>query len=553
MELLNGQEIYCGKRRFCLLSAKRREKKTDHRSSKKIIGYALIGILALGAVSVIAFAPRPAPVSPEDESRRQVIIQFQERFCGLSAEASSTAYVTEYELPGKCEMPLAIEVEGDTVWYVSTKNGTLGTYNVADGHFGEQYQAPSWPTRSSATSFSMSWSAKADGNGNIWFTDERQRALWRFDEASQTFSIFPVAAKLPAAIDFDGRGNIYFVGVQSTSIFIGEVSSMKNGTSDGITEVPLPLEGFTGIDANLITTGALTVDRQNNDVWVSLLAFQKKGQLIRYDIDSGAIASVLDLPPGVTSPVGLVVDRAGDLWVSDHGTNIFFRYDRASEEITQFVTSVASPRIYGGIDQQNAYTLPYWIELSPDTRLLWFNQHTGNKISSFDPEELVLTEYWIPSQNRNWALCPENTVSCGLANALQISVDTGGQLWFTEWTENKLGRVDGSRNNPVTISPGQEELTVARGESAQIRIAIDASSNFDGRMISSSNLTPNGRLGNSTGIFSEDSLSLQAGESKEISYVFTASDDVLPGKYTLMLGSGNDEISVLKAVMVDIV
>lgn len=553
LEMLSGEEIYCGKRRFCSLSAKRRAKKTERKSSKKIIGYALIGILALGAVSVVAFAPRPAPVSPEDESRRQTIMLFQERFCGLSGESRSTEYLTEYSLPGICEMPLAIEVEGDTVWYVSTKNGTLGTYDVAAGRFGEQYQVPSWPTRTSATTFSMSWSAKADTSGNIWFTDERQRAIWRFDKESKMFSMFPVAARLPAAIDFDSQGNVYFVGIQSTSIFIGDVSSMKNGTSEGITEIPLPLDGFSGIDTNLITTGALTVDKENNDVWVSVLAFQKKGQIFQYDIDSGAVAKVVNLPNDITSPVGLAIDKAGDLWVSDHGTNIFFRYDTANGEITQFVTSVASPRIYAGIDKPNAYTLPYWIEQSSDTSLLWFNQHTGNKISSLDPEALILTEYWIPSQNRNWAACPENTVPCGLANALQISSGAGDQLWFTEWTENKIGRVDGSKVNPVAISQAQQELTVAKGDSVEIKLTVDASSNFEGKMISASTLTPNGRLGNSTGIFSEENISLQTGGSKEISYVFTAADDVLPGKYTLMLGSGNDEISVLKAVMVNVV
>jgi virginiamycin B lyase len=534
------------------LAGKRKERRSAKpSSSKKIIAYAAIGILALAAVSVTAFAPRPPTPSPVDESRNETLRLFQERHCGSDSEAKTTPFLTEYRLPSECEMPLAILADAGKVWYVSTKNGTLGSYDVASGLFGTEYQAPSWPTRTSPT-YSMSWSAESDGKGNIWFTDERQRALWRFNIAQESFSMFPVAARLPSSIDFDSQGRIYFTGVQSTSIFIGDPSKMKNGTSEGITEVPLPLDGFSGIQ-DRVRTGSLTVDRQNNKVWISLLAFQIKGQLLLYDIASAKVERVVDLPSDMNSPVGLALDSAGNLWVTDHGTNIFFKYDSASDEITRFVTSVASPRIYAGIDQPKAYTLPYWIERSPDSPLLWFNQHTGNKISSFDPEKLVLTEYWVPSQNRNWAACPEGSDECGLANALQFSSASNGQTWFSEWTENKIGVVDGAKAVPVSVSVGQDELTVGRGDSVEIRVTLDASLNFDGEMLAATTLTPNGRTGNSTGIFSEESVSIQSGNSKQVSYTFTAAENLQPGKQTIMVGASNEDFSVLRAVMVNIV
>lgn len=534
------------------MSAKRRERRPTGRSSRKILGYALIGITALGAVSALAFIPRPAPIDPAEESRRQAILQFQERFCGLGSEAESTSYLTEFSLPDSCEMPLAIEDSGNNIWYVSTKNGTLGSFDVANSKFGEEYRVPSWPTRTSPTLFSMSWSAKADSSRNVWFSDERQQVLWKFDTATKSFNSYPVNAKLPASIDFDSNGKLYFVGIQSSSIFIGNPAMMRNGTSGGITEFKLPLDGFSGIDEKLITTGSLVVDKERNSVWVALLAFQQKGQLFQYDIGSANLTRVVTLPPDIASPVGVAVDRSGNLWGTDHGTNIFFKYDLSSGEITKFVTSVASPRIYGGIDQPRAYTLPYWIERNPDSNLLWFNQHTGNKISKFDPEKLELTEYWIPSQNPNWANCPENAEPCGLANALQITA-AGDQAWFTEWTENKIGHVDGARPAPISVTAEQEEVTVRRGDSAEIRVQLVAQSPFAGNMIAATSLTANGRIGNSTGIFSENSVSLQAGSSKDISFILTPASDVAPGKYTLMVGAEDDAISIMKVVMVNIV
>jgi virginiamycin B lyase len=549
-----GQEIYGGKSRFLSLAGKRREKRSaKSSSSKKIIAYAAIGILALAAVSVTAFAPKPPAPNPVDDSRDESVRQFQQMYCGSNTEPKTTNFVTEYGLPSGCEMPLSIEVESGKVWYMSTKNGTLGSYDIASGKFEDERPVPSWPSRTDPTTFSMSWSAKSDGNGNIWITDERQKAIWRFNLAQETFSMFPVAAKLPSSIDFDSQGKIYFSGVQSTSIFIGDPSKMKDGTSEGITEVALPLDGFSGIDMSRVATGSLTVDKQNNKVWVSLLAFQIKGQLFEYDIASSKVASPVDLPSDLNSPVGLAVDSSGNLWVTDHGTNMFFKYDKASGDIERFVTSIATPQIYAGIDQPRAYTLPYWIERSPDSSLLWFNEHTGNKISSFDPEKLVLTEYWVPSQNRNWALCPESTEACGLANALQFASASNGQIWFTEWTENKIGVVDGAKPIPVSVSVEQEELTVARGDSVEIRVILEAASQFDGTTMAASTLTPNGRLGNSTGLFSEDSVSILGGGTKQVSYTFTPAEELQPGRQTIMVGAGNAEITVLKAVTVNIV
>jgi virginiamycin B lyase len=328
---------------------------------------------------------------------------------------------------------------------------------------------------------------------------------------------------------------------------------MKNGTSEGITEIAMPLEGFPGIDSKLITTGSLVVDRANNDIWLSLLAFQQKGQLFKYDLDAGRVETIVDLPSDLASPVGMTLDASGNLWVTDHGTSIFFKYDSASGEITKFVTSVASPRIYGGTTPPNAYTLPYWIQMSPDDGALWFNQHTGNKMARFDPEELVLTEYWIPSQNGNWAAgCLEGSTTCGLANGLQFSSGENGQVWFTEWTQNKIGRVDAKKQVPISVNVPQS-VTVARGGVVEIKVEMNGSLDFAGRMMAASTLTTTGMLGNAGGIFSEESVSISSGGSKTISFTFSPSEAVSQGQYVIMLGAGNDDISVMKAVRVNVV
>jgi virginiamycin B lyase len=533
-------------------------KKTTPQSSKKIITYAIIGIVAVAAVYVAMFsrsAPEisgPGTNTQNDEAMQQ---RFEEQFCGTQTAPNSNTYVAEVALPAECEMPVGIAIDGAKVWYVSTKRGLLGSYDTAAGTFNE-YEIPSWPTRSlpftSVPSWSMSWTVKIDGRGgNIWFTDQNN-TIWRFNQSTGDFDMFKVPAKYPSMMDFDSDGNLYFIGINSQSLFFGNVSRIQNGTSEGFTEISLPLEGFSGVSSDLVTSGGLVVDKERSDVWVSLLAFQqKKGQLFQYDIETNKVVRIVDLPTDLGAPVGMELDNYGNVWVADHGTSTFFRYDPSMDNITRFVTSIASPKIYGGSTPPNAYTLPYWIDKGGDGSL-WFNEHTGNKIGRFDPEELALVEYWIPSQNRAWALCPPEATVCGIANAMQFAVDPENHLWFTEWTENKIAKLDASKQVPIAVvTPA--EVALARGESTEIKVTVVASSDFSGQMMASGTFMPNAALGNSTGIFSEESVSLSSGSSKEISYTFTAAQDLKQGQYTIMLGAGNDDVSYMKAVRVNII
>ena len=534
------------------------QKKIRSRSSKKIIIYAIIGIAAVAAVYISMFSRSvpeindPATNTPNDEAMEQ---RFEQQFCGSNTSPNSNAYITEVTLPTGCEMPVGIAIDGAKVWYVSTKRGLLGSYDSATGTFAE-YEIPSWPTRllpfTAVPSWSMSWSVKLDGSGgNVWFTDQNN-TIWRFNQSTEDFDMFKVPAKYPSMMDFDSNGNLYFIGINSQSLFFGNASNILNATSEGFREISLPLEGFSGISQDLITSGGLVVDREQNDVWVSLLAFQqKKGQLFQYDIETDTIVRIVDLPPELGAPVGMELDNYGKVWVADHGTSTFFNYDPTMDNMTTFVTSTASPKIYGGNTPPNAYTLPYWIDKGGDGSL-WFNEHTGNKIARFDPEELALVEYWVPSQNRAWTLCPPEATACGIANVMQFAVDPMNQLWFSEWTENKIAKLNASKQVPLAVlTPA--EVAVAKGESTDIKVIVTASSDFTGEMMVAGTFMPNGALGNSTGIFSEESVTVPSGGSKEILYTFTAADNLEQGQYMIMLGAGNDDVSYMKAVKVNII
>jgi virginiamycin B lyase len=343
---------------------------------------------------------------------------------------------------------------------------------------------------------------------------------------------------------------------------------MKNGTSDGISQIPIQLEGFAGIDRDLISTGSLVVDENNNSVWLSMLAFARKGLIFKYDINSKTFEA-FNLPTDLRSPVGITLENNNnsDLWITDHGTSIFYKLNYSDRKITKFVTSQASPRIFGwnGTSEElrasvpsEAYTLPYWINKGSNGSI-WFNEHTGNKIAVFNPVNMTLIEYWIPTQNALFGQCqPTNAKNCGIANLLQFSVGNNNEVWFSEWSENKIGRVDTDKELPFSVSSSEKEITIAKGKSAEIKLNLkttSSSSSSDQRinMIKSGTFTATGDLGNSTGSFSEELFSIAPGKSKQISFIFTPSSDLKSGEYTLMVGAENNAISYLNAIKINII
>ena len=185
-----------------------------------------------------------------------------------------------------------------------------------------------------------------------------------------------------------------------------------------------------------------------------MLAFNTKGQIIRYDLRDKTFKTY-DMPPELSSPVGIAIDNEGNPWVTDHGTSLFFKLDAGTGNITKYSTSKASARIFGSNSSgvpQGAYTLPYWIK-SDVNGTLWFNEHTGNKIARFDPATQTLTEYWIPTQDGRWGQCIDPTVPCGIANVLQFSVGQGSdKVWFSEWSENKIGMINASKPPSISVS-----------------------------------------------------------------------------------------------------
>jgi len=124
-------------------------------NSKKALVYGVIAIsLVVMAVTIPTLIRVPSnnslaiqsSVRSVASSNSLSIEQFKNQFCGLNSIPYSNNYVTEYRLPHTCEMPLGIAVDNQAgkVWYVSTKQGVLGDYNLSTKKFDREISIPAW-------------------------------------------------------------------------------------------------------------------------------------------------------------------------------------------------------------------------------------------------------------------------------------------------------------------------------------------------------------------------------------------------------------------------
>ena len=168
--------------------------------SKKIIVYTAIGLIAVATISIVLFRNNnnnsPLSSNPVEDSKKSAIERFQMVFCGLDAKPNSNEFITEYKLPKPCEMPLGIAVDNDNLWYISTKNGTLGVYTPEQNKFNKEIPIPVWKSRLNPIDFSQVWSVKVDERGSVWFTDEKQNAIWRYNKSSEIFEIVQGSSKV---------------------------------------------------------------------------------------------------------------------------------------------------------------------------------------------------------------------------------------------------------------------------------------------------------------------------------------------------------------------
>ncbi|MGB7295370.1 MAG: hypothetical protein WBC70_07240 [Candidatus Aminicenantales bacterium] len=394
-----------------------------------------------------------------------------ERYLCGTPFASSTQYIEEYYIPLTCSQPVGITVDSNgKIWFVATWSGYLVVFEPDLRQFVDFIEIPNWKTK--GTFGSMVWSMEFDQEGNLWFTDQVNDAIWRYFVNEKKFEMYrvPTIGSYPQGLSIDNKGMIWFSEIFGKRIGVLDPSKVIDNTTGGITEYP-----FEDIEYETLGPGLISKN-YNNTLWFSVVTYPEGGNLVIFDVVSKNF-TLFDLPEGAGVSVGITGDDNGILWINDHATNLFFRFDPKTSQVKKYSTSLATSR-------NDTTTLPYWNTAKDDK--IWFNEHEGNAIAYFDPVNSTLVEYQIPTKGISWG----NT-----SNPLKFTIYDEGSVWFTEWSENKIGVLQSDKITDLplwlTVSKDSLALDASSGKGDKLMIYVYPNSSYIEEQIRDNQQIPN--------------------------------------------------------------
>ena len=501
----------------------------------------------------------------------QAVQKDKQHVCGDNIKGS-TFYITEYVIPISCSQPVGLTVDKDNnIWIAAGWAGYLLVFNPLSNTFVKSIKLPNW--NSTDLFGSMIWDMKFDRNGNLWFTDERSNSIWKYIPKENQFQryIVPTKGGYPISLVFDSNDKVWFTEIFGKKLAMLDPLKVQGNTTKGISELNLskqinfdstgPISNGFGFNQNIRgnnTNGSIA----DENLWFSTVNFPIGGQLVKYNIAKKNL-TVFDLTSMHTIPLSVAEDEKGRVWTNDHASSLFLMLDPSTGNIKQYSTSFPLPT--------NTTTLPYYNQYKDGK--LWFNEHYGNAIAFFDVKNNTMVEYHIPTKDPFWG---------NASNPLRFVFDNNGSVWFTEWTENKIGVIHKEKMNnlPIILSPSKNNISLdkasGKGDSVDILIYKNNSNPLINNsnksltnqsssqlsnitMFATSSISKIGSLLNMTGSFSPDRFYITNDDTSNSSQPLKTilkiepSKDVVPGNYTLTISARyNNEVTYSKIIDLNI-
>ena len=183
-------------------------------------------------------------------------------------------------------------------------------------------------------------------------------------------------------------------------------------------------------------------------VWFAETSAKRIGQLIPCQSTSCSITD-FGPPAGVeiTFPIQLAVDRSGAVWFTDHGSNQFGSFNPSTRAWRVFPIGYCSASF-----EDCGVGLPNAISLDSNGDI-WFSEHYAGRVARYDPLNGTLTEYTVPANTPPyvWWMSP------GPRNL----------VWFVAFGLGEIGYVNASLPIPISIS-AVNSIELERGGSQMV-------------------------------------------------------------------------------------
>jgi len=384
-----------------------------------------------------------------------------------------------------------ISAPNETFWFVEFSAGKLGEFFAQNDSF-KEFPIPE--------NHSIPASLAMDRLGRVWFSDQSGNgSIWMFDPETEHFTQYntPTPKSTPLFLLPDDHNNIWFT--ESTANNLGELSY----PGYKMTEYTLPTSDSGPVE--------IAFGQNQSVIWITETF---AGKIASFDLNSHTFAEFS--PPSfvsLRSPVGIVADRFGNIWVSEHG----------GSAVIELTPSNSTFRIYPTSVPNNEYSISAIATLAIDSQgRLWFVEHFANKVGRLDPITGIMEEFQIPSSQPAYSVL----------NAL----DSLGNFWFTEFGSNQIGEVPYNASSPLRtsiqlvqgsqVSSGSTidaEVTITNSLSSPISVALNTTSSF----------SPTGLTSTQQIALDTSSVSLPAGGKETIGARITPNATLPSGIYSV--------------------
>ena len=456
-------------------------------SSKRI----LIVLPIICLLTALTFSANTSTAATSVYAQRTIAVS------GL--DYTSALPINEFHVPQNLSYPIGLATDSKgNVWFGEGNTDTIEEFIPNN----QTFRAFHIPVPSQ---FAFIWTPVFDSSGNLWFTIANGSDIWRLNTTNGQFMSFSTGNPdvQPYTLAYNPTTNrLWFTSFASDQFGVFQLSG---GSATLLNVYDLPVTGTLKFGS--LGAAAIALDTQGN-VYVTE---SYVGEIAKFNQSTGMLEHVWLLPKGA-EPLGIAVDpKTQFIWFTNHATSDFGYINQTSNTVTQFSTSVF---YYNGSPE---VTLPYWIYIS-SSGMIWFNEHVGNRIARFDPNNLWLTEFTVPTPN---------------SQPIKLTLDnTRGLVWFSEFAGNKIGMLSQNESLSPDIVLSKNSFTLS-GNSLSIQMNISSKSALPLNLSSTASIT--GILG-SNFTFSTTSSSSSGSQT---TVTISRGGSLSPGLYDLTFCTNN--------------
>lgn len=417
--------------------------------------------------------------------------------------------INNYTIPGilNSEPDAIVAGPNHTLWFTEYGNGSIGEFNSSSKAF------VNYPIEKGAIPVTLTF----DGSGEIWFTDQNPSSpsIWLMNTTgTPTFQPYPTNVKnsSPVFVLSDpSTRNVWFT--DTTGDYLGEM----NHATHQMTKFAAPTSYSGPVE--------LAFQNGTSYIWLSEIS----GKIARFDI---ATATFQEYNPTVplSYPVGIVLDKNNNVWVSEHGASSIVEFTPSTSTWRKYPTSQATGPPGSG---------PATLAIDGQGRL-WFAEHYSGRIGRLDPGSGLMEEYMIPFAG---------------AYSLLNSFDSSGNFWFAMAYANSIGMIPSNATTSISIRPvtvSSSPVVAGTSTDSQFNITNTLATQITLDLAVTSFFTTNYYTTSQEVSLSKTSLTLGPGQSTIVNATVTPDSSLSSGVYTAGIVASYGTVASIRTVFLQV-